>query len=136
MGWDAYALRHEDDVNSPEPHLDAEMRTIFEQANAELKRLVGDGGEIIDGELGGSLSRKCFMLATPIACCNESGLLCWPSDVVQKACSLANWDFRIEDEPYYNEDDSEAKWWILHAKCEARLFLETCSRHGYAILFT
>jgi len=139
MGWDAYALRSVDDVNSPEPHLDAEMRAIFEQANAELKIQVGDGGEIIDGELGGALSKKCLLLATPIACYepdNESGQLCWSPELVRQAYALADWNYRIEDEPYYDEDNPEDEWWIRHGKCEARLFLETCSRHGYAILFT
>lgn len=139
MGWDAYALRSVDDVNSTEPRLDAEMHIVFEEANAELIKLVGDGGEIINGGLGGPLSKKCLLLATPIACYepdSETGSLCWPPDVVQKANALAHWSYRIEDEPDYDEDSSEDEWWLQHAKCEARLFLEICSRHRYAILFT
>ncbi len=139
MGWDAYAYRGVHDIDICEPHLDAEMHTVFKEANAELRRQVGDGGEIIDGELGGSLSKKCLLLATPIVCYepnSETGVLWWSPEVVQQANALACWSYRIEDEPYYNEDNPEDEWWIRHAKCEVRLFLETCSRHGYAILFT
>jgi len=145
MGWDAYAYRSVQDClisldsYEPKPHLDPEMRQVFEKANAELKRQTGDGGEIIDGELGGSLSKKCLLLATPISCStvgSKRGVLCWSPETVQEANALANWKCRIEDEPYYNEDNPEDEWWIRHAKCEARLFLEACSHHGYAILFS
>ncbi len=145
MGWDAYAYRSVQDCllnldsYDPKPHLDAEMRKVFEEANAELKRQVGNGGEIIDGELGGALSKKCLLLATPISCStsdSERGILYWPPEIVQQANALVKWNYQVEDEPDYNEDDPEAECWLRHAKCEARLFLETCSRYGYAILFS
>lgn len=139
MGWNAYAYRSMRDVNSCEPHLDADMHTVFEQANAELRRLVGDGGEIINGELSGLLSKKFLLLAAPISCYepgSETGVLWWLPEVVRQASGLARWNYRIEDQPYYNEDNPEDGWWIKHANCEVKLFLETCSRQGYAILFT
>lgn len=145
MGWDAYAYRSVEDAllsldsYDPKPHLDPEMRQVFEKANFRLRKQIGDGGEIIDGELGGSLSRRCLSLATPISCStagSERGVLCWSPETVQQANALADWGYRIEDEPYSNEDDPEDERWIRHAKCEAQIFLEICSHHGYAILFT
>ncbi len=50
MGWDAYAYRSEQeflfrlDNYVAEPHLDPEMRQVFEEAAAELKRQAGHDG--------------------------------------------------------------------------------------------
>jgi len=137
MGWDAYALRNVDKVNSGEPHLDAEMQQVFEEATAELMRQAGNGGVCLcDGGLGGSWSKKCLSLATPFSCDtaeNEEGLLVWSPETVQKANALADWSFPVEE-----IDEAHPEWLDLLAthKNDARFFLQTCAEHGYAILFT
>lgn len=139
MGWDAYAYRSVEDFmlnldsHDPKPHLDSEMRIVFEEANAILKKLTGDGGEIINGQLGGSLSKKCLTLATPVSCepNNQRGVLFWSPETVQKANALANWHYVIEDK---TEDFDRV--WYEYIKCETRIFLQVCSHRGYAIVFS
>ena len=140
MGWDAYALRSVDKVNNGEPQLDAEMQQVFEEATAELMRQTGNGGACLcDGQLGGSWSKKCLFLATPISCDtaeNEEGLLVWSPETVRRANALADWSFPLEeiDEDYkrYPEELN----FLATLKNDARFFLQTCAEHGYAILFT
>lgn len=146
MSWDAYAYRsvehylHNSKVfyqNSVlSPHLDSEMRTIFEQANASLRKLTGDGGQIVDGELGGSLTKVCLKFATSVSCepDKESGLLMWSSETVQEAEALADWDFDVEKLPV--DDGGFDRDWYEYVKCETRLFLQVCAQNKYAILFS
>ena len=145
MGWDGYAYRSTEqalfslDNYDPEPHLDADMRLVFEEATAELKRQTGHGGDCLcDGELGGGWSKKCLSLATPISCStsdNENGVLCWSPETVQEANALADWSFAVER---IEEDDKEMEFRDLYSriKDDARFFLQTCAKHGYAILLT
>lgn len=144
MGWDAYALRSVDKVNNGEPHLDAEMRQVFEEATAELMRQTGNGGACLcRGELGGSWSKICLSLATPVSCDtadNAKGLIVWPPKTVQWANALADWSFPVKeiDEEYADEGYEDTDWLslLMTMKNDARFFLQTCAENGYAILFT
>ena len=142
MGWDAYALRSGDKVNSGEPHLDVEMQQVFDEATAELWRQTGNGGACLcNGELGGSWSKKCLSLATPISCDtaeNVAGLLVWSPETVQRANALADWSFAVEkiDEDYDYIDDPDGLSLLATIQNDARFFLQTCAENGYAILFT
>lgn len=146
MSWDVYAYRSVEhyqhfldmykDHHELVPHLDAEMRAVFEQANASLKELTGDGGQIINGELGGSLSKECLKFATPVSCepDQERGLLLWSPETVQEVERLANWDFDVKNLPV--DSGGFDREWYEYMKCETRIFVQVCARQGYAILFS
>lgn len=149
MGWDAYAYRSEQeflfrlDNYVAEPHLDPEMRQVFKEATAELKRQTGHGGaNLCDGQMGGGWSKRCLSLATPFSCRteeNERGVLCWSSETVQQANALADWSFPIADiDEDYAESEEDISFFNLLSciKDDARFFLQTCAKHGYAIGFT
>jgi hypothetical protein len=148
MGWDAYACRSVQDHlfnldnYDPEPLLDTEMRRVFEEASAELKRQTGRGGaNLCTGELSGAWSKRCLSLATPISCSTEEderGVLCWSPEIVQRANALADWSYTVEEieDEKIDKDDTLFLGLLTCIKDDARVFLQTCAEHGYAISFS
>lgn len=142
MSWDAYAYKHYEDAlysldnYNPPPHLDLEMRVVFEKANDALKAITGQGGNIVDGEMGSRLHKECLRAATSVSCesDNERGILIWSSQTVQEANSIADWNFDVESLPedlvYFDRE------WSEYVKCETRIFLQVCAQNEYAILFS
>lgn len=141
MGWDVYAYRTVEAIQrslvsyNPTPHLESEMKAVFEQADLELKLLTGISGGLADGEIGGSLNKQCLVLATPVSCAptDETGVQIWSPETVREANALANWGFGVEE---LIDQGGFDKFWYEYTKCETQIFLQACAHNGYAILFS
>lgn len=140
MGWDAYALRKVEHWNSGATRLDRTLQAVFREANTKLKRYTGNGGSLIHGTIGGTCMP--FLLrATSITCFEpktEEGLLIWPQETVRLASDQADWNYSIDGwfDDYLGVPIEGDEEFYVGLRWQTRLFLQTCSEQGLAIVFT